>query len=153
LITKKTEYALKALVKLAQQPKDSSILSSDLALADNLPKKFLEFLLLSLRKGGILQSKIGKGGGYRLALDPDQISIARVVRILEGDFSPLACMSENITTTCENGHNPTCCGIHLVMSEVKQSVASVLENRTVADLIKLGESARSKQMNIIDYNI
>jgi Rrf2 family protein len=153
LITKKTEYALKALVKLAQQPKDSSILSSDLALADKLPKKFLEFLLLSLRKGGILQSKIGKGGGYRLALEPDQISIARVVRILEGDFSPLACMSEHIITTCENGHDPTCCGIHLVMAEVKQSVASVLENRTVADLIKLGDIARSKQMNIIDYNI
>ncbi|MFZ2949325.1 MAG: Rrf2 family transcriptional regulator [Desulfuromonadaceae bacterium] len=153
MITKKTEYALKALINLAQHPKDISILSTDLALADKLPKKFLEFLLLSLRKGGLLQSKIGKGGGYRLALDPNQISIARVVRILEGDFSPLACMSEHIPNICENDNDPTCCGIHLVMSEVKQSIASVLENRTLADLIKLGDSARCKQLNVIDYNI
>ncbi len=153
MITKKTEYALKALVILAQQPKDSSMLSSDIALEDKLPKKFLEFLLLSLRKGGILQSRIGKGGGYRLAIDPSQISIARVVRILEGDFAPLDCMSEHIHTTCENGNDPMCCGIHLIMSEVKHSIAAVLENRTLADLIHLGDSARCKQQSIIDYSI
>lgn len=153
MITKKTEYALKALIILAQQPKDISTLSSDIALADKLPKKFLEFLLLSLRKGGILQSKIGKGGGYRLALNPDQISIARVVRILEGDFSPLPCMSEHLPSICESDNDPTCCGIHLIMAEVKQSIAAVLEQRTLADLVKLGETARCHQLSIIDYNI
>ena len=153
MITKKTEYALKALVILAQHPKDSSMLSSDIALEEKLPKKFLEFLLLSLRKGGFLQSRIGKGGGYRLAVDPSQISIARVVRILEGDFAPLECMSEHIHTFCENGNDPTCCGIHLIMSEAKQSMVAVLENRTLADLIHLRDSALSKKQNILDYCI
>jgi Rrf2 family protein len=153
MISKKTKYALKALSKLAQHPSDSSILISDLAIADNIPKKFLEFILLSLRKGGILQSRVGKGGGYRLALQPSQITIARVVRILEGDFSPLQCMSEHAPNICEEGNDPTCCGIHIVMTNVKKSIASVLENTTLADMIESGKSARSKQLNVIDYNI
>ncbi len=141
MITKKTKYALKALSKLAQYPEDSSILSSDLAQAGNIPPKFLEFILNSLRKGGVLQSRIGKGGGYRFALHPNKITIARVVRILEGDFSPLQCMSEYTPNVCEEGNDPTCCGIHIVMADLKRSIASVLENTTLADLIEHEDSA------------
>ena len=153
MISKKTKYALKALSKLAQQPEDSSMLISELANSDNIPKKFLEFILLALRKGGLLQSRIGKGGGYRLALQPNQITIARVVRILEGDFSPLQCMSEHTPSVCEEGNDPACCGIHIVMANVKLSIAAVLEKTTLADLIELGNAARRQQLSVIDYNI
>jgi len=71
---------------------------ADLARNENVPKKFLEFILLSLRKGGVLQSKVGKGGGYYLSLPPAKISIGMVVRILEGDLAPVQCLS--VTKVC-----------------------------------------------------
>jgi Rrf2 family protein len=153
MISKKTKYALKAMRHLAQNPSDSPVLIAELAASENIPKKFLEFILLALRKGGLLTSRIGKGGGYRLAHDPSEISIGSIVKILEGDYSLVHCLNGNGTNQCEDGNDPSCCGIHLVMVDVKTSITAVLETLTLADIMKKSDSANKIKSNILDYCI
>lgn len=153
MISKKTKYALKALEHLAINSHGRPILIAELAAAENIPKKFLEFILLALRKGGVLTSKIGKGGGYSLASEPSDITIGSVVRILEGGFSLVHCLDGNGVKKCEDGHDPTCCGIHLVMVDMKRSINSVLDTTTLADIINKKDSANQIKSNIIDYSI
>lgn len=153
MISKKTKYALKAMEYLALNSHGRPVLISELASAEKIPRKFLEFILLSLRKGGLLSSRIGKGGGYRLARDPTEITIGNIVRILEGDFSLVHCLGENGTMQCEDGNDPSCCGIHLIMVEMKKSINQVFEKTTLADIINKKESADRIKANILDYSI
>lgn len=153
MISKKTKYALKALYHLAGQPNSQPVLISDLAKAENIPKKFLEFILLSLRKGGILQSRIGKGGGYYLALAPAKVTLGNVLRILEGDLAPVQCLSETNYARCEECDDEATCGIRLVMVDVNKALAQVLDNLTLADMISRSADERSKQANVVDYSI
>jgi len=153
MISKKTKYALKALGYLAENSAGKHVMIADLATAEHIPKKFLEFILLALRKGGVLTSRIGKGGGYRLAHDPAEITIGSIVKILEGDFSLVHCLNGNGRNQCEDGNDPSCCGIHLVMVEMKQSISTVFEATTLADIIQRKDSASVLKSNIHDYCI
>jgi Rrf2 family protein len=153
MISKKTKYALKAMEYLALNSNGKPVLIAELASAGNIPKKFLEFILLALRKGDLLTSKIGKGGGYRLARDPSEISIGSIINILEGGFSLVHCVNGNGTKQCEDGNDPSCCGIHLVMADMKKSITSVLETTTLADIISKRDSANKVKSNILDYSI
>ena len=153
MISKKTKYALKALHYLAGQPASQPVLISDLARQENIPRKFLEFILLSLRKGGILQSRIGKGGGYYLAQAPARITLGSVVRILEGDLAPVQCLSETNYARCDECQDEATCGIRLVMVDVNKELARVLDNLTVADMVERSADERSKQANVVDYSI
>ncbi len=153
MISKKTKYALRALSYLANQTDNRPVLIADLARSEKIPKKFLEFILLSLRKGGILASRIGKGGGYRLANKPSEITIASVVRILEGGFSLVHCLNENGVMECEEGNDPASCGIHMVMKDVKIAISSVLETTTLADMINRTDAESFRRSQIIDYSI
>ncbi|KAB0668738.1 Rrf2 family transcriptional regulator, partial [Oryzomonas sagensis] len=145
--------ALKALYHLAGQPASQPVLISDLAKAGNIPKKFLEFILLSLRKGGILQSRIGKGGGYYLASPPARITLGSVVRILEGDLAPVQCLSETNYAKCDECDDEAVCGIRLVMVDVNQALARVLDSLTLADMLERSETERSKRANVLDFSI
>src|SRR3954453_4198058 len=127
MISKKTKYALMALNYLAEQPIGQPVLMAELAAAENIPRKFLEFILLSLRKGGILQSRVGKGGGYYLSLSPSRITIGSIVRILEGDLAPVQCLSESNYERCEECGDEKTCGIRLVMADVHKALAGVLD--------------------------
>lgn len=153
MITKKTKYALKALGYLAEQASSGPILISELAEAEEIPRKFLEAILVELRKGGVLQSRIGKGGGYMLAAAPNEITLARVVTILEGGFAPVECLNASGQDSCAECGDPSCCGIRLVMGDVKNAIAAVLEHTTLADMVERSESARKAKMNIVDFSI
>jgi Rrf2 family protein len=153
LISKKTKYALQALVHLAEQPDDQPVLISELARAKRIPKKFLEFILLSLRKGGVLQSKIGKGGGYFLSLPPAKVSIGMVVRILEGDLAPVQCLSQTNYAPCEECDDEATCGIRLVMVDVNRVLSEVLDGLSLADMVERSETARAKAANVLDFCI
>ena len=153
LISKKTKYALQALVYLAEQASDQPVLIAELARAERIPKKFLEFILLSLRKGGVLQSKIGKGGGYFLSLPPAKISIGMVVRILEGDLAPVQCLSQTNYARCEECDDEATCGIRLVMIDVNKALSEVLDGLSLADMVERSETARAKAANVLDYSI
>jgi Rrf2 family protein len=153
MISKKTKYALIALGYLAERATGEPILISELAKEGNIPKKFLEAILVALRKGGVLKSKIGKGGGYMLALPPAKITIGRVVSILEGGFALVECLNDNVKAVCEECGDPSCCGIRLVMSEVKQAIDSVLETTTLADMVERSDIARQQKSKIMDFSI
>lgn len=153
MISKKTKYALKALGYLAEHSTGDPILISELAKEENIPRKFLEAILVSLRKGGILKSKIGKGGGYMLASPPDSITIGRVVGILEGGFTLVECLNDSVSAVCEECMDPACCGIRLVMGDVKKAIDSVLGSTTLADMVERSEAARQHKLQIMDFSI
>jgi Rrf2 family protein len=153
MISKKTIYAFKALIHLAGTPSGQPVLISDLAIAENIPKKFLEFILLSLRKGGILQSRIGKGGGYSLALPPNEITLGATVRILEGDLAPVPCLSTTNNAHCEECQDEVTCGIRLTMSDVNIALSNVLDGLTLADMVERSEVERRKREKVVDYSI
>lgn len=153
MISKKTKYALKALIALAGQPSGQPVLIADLARTENIPKKFLEFILLSLRKGGILQSRIGKGGGYYLSLPPAKVTIGMVVRILEGDLAPVPCLSVTNHAHCEECQDELTCGIRLVMSDVNKALGDVLDSLSLADMIERSQEASNRRENIVDFCI
>lgn len=153
MISKKTVYAFKALIHLAGAPSGQPVLIADLANDENIPKKFLEFILLSLRKGGILQSRIGKGGGYTLALPANRITLGTVVRILEGDIAPVQCLSTTNYARCEECRNEATCGIRLTLADVNVALSTVLDNLTLADMIERSEAAHNKLQNVVNYSI
>ena len=153
MITKKTKYALKALSYLAKHSTGEPILISELAKEENIPRKFLEAILVALRKGGVLKSKIGKGGGYMLASPPAEITIGKVVSILEGGFALVECLSDNVNAVCDECGDPACCGIRLVMNDVKKAIDSVLETTTLADMVERSNSASQQKSKIMDFSI
>lgn len=153
LISKKTKYALKALMHLGKQKSSQPVLISELAHTENIPKKFLEFILLSLRKGGILQSRVGKGGGYYLALEPSGVTLGSVVRILEGDLAPVQCLSETNHTRCDECQDEQTCGIRLVMVDVNTALAQALDSLTLADMLERSKLAAKKRSQILDFSI
>ncbi len=153
MISKKTKYALKALGYLAEHSTGAPILIAELADKENIPKKFLEAILVALRKGGVLKSRIGKGGGYMLAVPPEEITVSRVVLILEGEFAPLPCLSDTNPTRCDECDDQASCGIRLVMRDVKNAVMAVMDGVSVADMVERSKAVRMKNLKIVDYSI
>jgi Rrf2 family protein len=153
MISKKTIYAFKALIHLAGTPSGQPVLIADLARDENIPKKFLEFILLSLRKGGLLQSRVGKGGGYTLAVPANKITVGSIVRILEGDIAPVQCLSTTNYARCEECRDEATCGIRLTMADVNLALSTVLDGLTLADMVERSEAARNKIQNVVDYSI
>lgn len=153
MLSKKSKYALKALHYLARQPDNQHVLIADLAKAENIPKKFLEFILLSLRKGGILQSRVGKGGGYSLAKPASRITIKAVLDILEGNIAPVKCLDGTNLSRCEECLDEKSCGIRLIMTDVHNTLSQLLNSLTLADMVERAEAARSRQQNIVDFSI
>jgi len=133
MLAKKTQYAMKALSYMADRPHAGPILISEISLKKKIPLKFLESILLELRKAGILDSKKGKGGGYFFCTAPDTIKLATVIRLMEGPIALLPCVSLNFYKKCTDC-NEKKCGLNRVMKEVRDSTLAVLENRTIADL-------------------
>lgn len=153
MISKKTKYAFKALIHLARIPSGQPVLIADLARDENIPRKFLEFILLSLRKGGLLQSRVGKGGGYTLALPASRITVGSIVRILEGDIAPVQCLSTTNYARCEECQDEATCGIRLTMADVNVALATVLDGLTLADMVERGENERNRRENVVDFSI
>ena len=133
MLSKKTKYAINALVYLAKKPYKEPVLISEIAEKEHIPKKFLETILLDLRNAGILNSKKGKGGGYYLIKDPKDINMADVYRTLEGPIALLPCVSHNFYEKCENC-NENHCSLHDVLIEVRDATLSILEKKSLIDL-------------------
>jgi len=144
MITRKTKYALSALVHLARRAKNGPVLISDLAEKERIPKKFLEVILLDLKRHGILQSKKGKGGGYSLGRPAELIRLGQIIRLMDGPLAPLPCVSETAYQPCDDCVNEATCGIRLVMKEVRDSAARILDNTTLADIV-IATSAKGKR--------
>ncbi|PIQ48797.1 MAG: transcriptional regulator [Cytophagales bacterium CG12_big_fil_rev_8_21_14_0_65_40_12] len=135
MLSKKTQYAFHALTYLAENMDKGPILISEISDERKISLKFLENILLELKKSGILGSKKGKGGGYYLIKSPEEIPLAKIIRMLDGPIALLPCVSLNYYEKCENCQEDIC-GLNVVMSEVRDSTLKVLENKSLKDVLR-----------------
>lgn len=137
MLSKKTKYGLKALIYIARQEGLVPVLISDISQKERIPKKFLEAILLDLKKFGVLGSKKGKGGGYYLMKDPRTVTAAAVIRVLEGPIALLPCVSLNYYEKCDDCPDEVTCSLHKFMGEVRDSTLNILQQKTLYDLTQL----------------
>ncbi|MEP7278701.1 MAG: Rrf2 family transcriptional regulator [Bacteroidota bacterium] len=135
MLSKKSQYAFKALMYLAQNTEKGPVLIAEIARKKKIPLKFLENILLELKKAGVLESKKGKGGGYSFAVPPSQVPMAKVIRLLDGPIALLPCVSLNFYERCKNCDEKSC-GLHDMMVSVRDVTLKVLEKRSVADIAR-----------------
>src|SRR5882724_10093816 len=127
------EYALRALLVLGLNYKRPVVQIRTISQQQNIPKRFLEQILNDLKSAGVVESKRGGAGGYRLALAPEDISLAAVIRHIEGALAPVSCVSGRFYEKC-SCPNEARCAIRSVMKEVRDAVVDILERVTIADL-------------------
>lgn len=144
MLSRKSKYGLKALLALAQEDGRGPILVSDLAERDAMPKKFLEAILLELKRHGLVHSKKGKGGGYFLLRKPDEITFGQVIRVLEGPLAAVPCVSQTAYMTCAECVDEQTCGVRLAMKEVRDATARILDHTTLADVNRRSGRKRRK---------
>jgi len=134
MLSKKSQYAFKALNYLTEKYNEGPVLISEIARKKKIPLKFLENILLELKKADILDSKKGKGGGYFLKKSPDKVKVATVIRLVNGPIAMLPCVSLYFYERCKNC-NEKHCGLHELMLQVRDATLNIVENRTLRDLV------------------
>ncbi|MBL7722547.1 MAG: Rrf2 family transcriptional regulator [Chitinophagaceae bacterium] len=133
MLSKKSQYAFKALAYLTEKYNQGPVLISEISKKKKVPLKFLENILLELKKADILDSKKGKGGGYFLKKDPAKVKVATIIRLVNGPIAMLPCVSLYFYERCKNCDEKKC-GLHDMMIEVRDASLAILENRTLKDL-------------------
>lgn len=136
MITKKAKYALNALLVLALHHGDEPMAIGELANRAGVPKKFLELILLELRKKGILQSRRGKAGGYCLSASPDEVSVGQIIRIMDGPMAPVLCISKTAYRKCEECPQEAACGVRLALKDAYEASLRILEKTTLTDILR-----------------
>ena len=145
MISRKTKYAINALVYLARENKDGEpVQISKIAESEHIPRKFLEAILLELRHAGMLNSRKGKTGGYYLQQSPEEINIADVMRLFDGPIALLPCVAYKYYERCEECVDEETCGIRSVFSDVRSETVKMLKGATLAEIIKRSESIKKE---------
>jgi Rrf2 family protein len=134
VLSRRSKYGLKALLALAVEAGRGPVLVADLSVRDAIPKKFLEAILLDLKRHGVVLSKKGKGGGYFLRRSPEEITFGEVVRALEGPLALVPCVSQTAYSRCVECVDEPTCGVRLAMQQVRDATAAILDNTTLADI-------------------
>ncbi|MBO9631587.1 MAG: Rrf2 family transcriptional regulator [Chitinophagaceae bacterium] len=135
MLSKKAQYAFKALMYMAERKDNQPVLIAEIAKKKKIPLKFLENILLELKKAEILDSKKGKGGGYFFKVAPKDISMAKVMRLIDGPIAMLPCVSLYFYERCKNCDEKQC-GLHDMMITVRDATLKILEKKSVADISK-----------------
>ncbi|TCL75998.1 Rrf2 family transcriptional regulator [Rhizobium sp. BK251] len=141
MITQKAKYALRALAALAQADPGEPVMISDIAVQQNIPKKFLEQILLDLKHQGIVASRRGKQGGYLLLKPADEITFGEILRIIDGPIAPLPCLSITAYRKCEDCDGEQNCEIRHVFAKVADATRKVLFSTTIADAVVAPQGA------------
>src|SRR5258706_5460336 len=136
MLSRKSKYGLKALLVLAQESGTGPVRIAELAQRDAIPKKFLEAILLELKRHGVVQSQKGKGGGYFLRRKPAEITFGEVIRVLDGPLAAVPCVSRLAYMKCVECVDEETCGVRLPMKKVRDATADILDNTTLADVNK-----------------
>lgn len=145
MLSKKTKYAINALVYLARESNNGEpIQISKIAESEHIPRKFLEAILLELRHAGMLNSRKGKTGGYYLQKTPEEINIADVMRLFDGPIALLPCVAYKYYERCEECIDEETCGIRSVFSDVRSETVKMLKLATLAQIIKRSELLKKK---------
>jgi Rrf2 family protein len=139
MLTAKGKYSLKALAHLAALESGTTAQAMDIAAANHIPKKFLDAILGELRNAGIVHSRKGPGGGYRLARAPDEIGLGHVIRVIDGPLAPIACASRTAYQPCLDCKSVKICTVRLMMGRVRDAMSDVLDEVSVADMVAMSE--------------
>ncbi|MBC7744745.1 MAG: Rrf2 family transcriptional regulator [Flavobacterium sp.] len=134
MLTKKTKYAIRALIVMVRAKDNRPMLISEIAAVGNLPKRFLEGILLEMKRKQLLGSKMGAGGGYFLLQPPAEIMVSTVIRILEGPIALLPCVSINFYQRCDECRNERTCSIREMMEKVRDATLKIMGTTSIADL-------------------
>ncbi len=134
MLTAKGKYGLKAMLHLADAAPERLILSEEIASQNAISKKFLDTILGELRNAGFIYAKKGRNGGYALARPAGEIAVGHVLRVLDGPLAPIACASRTAYRRCTDCTDVERCRVRLVMLEVRNAIATVLDNKTLAEL-------------------
>ena len=134
MLSKKTKYGIKALAYIARKKDRKPVQASEISESENISQKFLESILLELRKSGFLGSKKGKGGGYYLIKEPNEIKMTAVIRVLEGPIAMVPCVSLNYYEKCDDCPDENTCSVHKLMIQVRDASLNVLGENTLEDI-------------------
>ena len=146
------EYALRALLVLGLNYDQPVVRIQTISEQQNIPKRFLEQILNDLRSAGVVQSRRGVAGGYRLARPPEEITLAVVIRHIEGALAPVSCVSERFYEKC-SCPDESRCAIRSVMKEVREAVVRIAERLTIADLCERSRRLKQEPVNPFDFSI
>lgn len=146
------EYALRALIVLGMNHGREVVRIQTISEQQNIPKRFLEQILNDLKTAGLLESKRGLAGGYKLRIPPEEITLAAVIRYIEGPLAPVSCVSENFYEKC-SCPDESKCGIRSVMKDVREAIVKILEGVTLAQLCERVRMLQGSHSNPLDYII
>lgn len=135
MLSKKTRYAILALTRLAKDFGKGPVLINEIASTEKIPRRFLENILLDLKKAGYLGSRLGKSGGYYLLKSPTEISLVEIVRHFEGTIAMIYCVSEKSYQPCEFCKDESCCAIRNVFKEIRDTTLAILQRTSLASLV------------------
>jgi Rrf2 family protein len=148
MLSSKTKYALRAILHLAENAGTGAWLrTNDVAEQEQVPRKFLEAIFVQLRDHGIIESRRGAQGGHRLLRDPATVSVADVIRVLDGPLALTPCASRTRFRQCADCVNISECRLQPLMQQARDAVASVLENRSLAQLVSAGTQSKSRRLH------
>ena len=137
MLTAKGKYGLKALAHLATLEPGQSTQASEIAEANNIPKKFLDAILGELRNAGLVYSRKGPGGGYMLARAAGNIKIGQILRVIDGPLAPIACASRSAYQPCQDCKSVKACAVRITMTKVRDAMSDVLDRMTISDLVAI----------------
>ena len=151
MLSKRAKYGLRALVYLARRQGEGPIQIRDISETLNIPRKFLEAILLDLRNEGMLQSRKGKEGGYLMERSPDTITIGKIIRFIDGPLAAVPCVSQTAYARCDDCPDEKTCVVRCIMKEVRDATAKILDETTLDQLV-----AREAMLNrppALEYQI
>ncbi len=150
-LSKRGEYGLRAMINLADNADGGNpyplVQIKVISERENIPVKFLEQILLALKNAGLLQSKMGFGGGYYLARPAAEITLGQIVRVLDGPLAPIRCVSQMAYEPCDCPDEQTC-GLRMVMGDVRNAIAAILDNTSLADVVARMSDTRSRLIKL-----
>ena len=132
----KCKYALKALIQLGMGYNQGYTMTSTISEAENIPKKFLELILLDLKKGGYVASKQGSGGGYYLVKDPRQITLAEIYRLFDGAIALLPCVSLNFYEKCADCRDEGACPLRITFLAIREQTLAIMAAKTIQSMLE-----------------
>jgi Rrf2 family protein len=138
MLSQKAKYAIKALIALAQADDGQLLQASDISHDHNIPKKFLDLIFFELRGHRMVDSTRGRQGGYALAMPPENITLAAVIRAVDGALAPLPCASVRFYRRCADCKDEKTCAVRKLMREVRDATSAILDNTTLAEAAGLG---------------
>jgi Rrf2 family protein len=144
VLSQRSKYALKALIALARIAPGDTLMIADIAVREAIPRKFLELILVDLKRLGLVYSRRGRSGGYALAKPPEEITFGQVIRLVEGPLALLPCASKSAYRRCADCTAEPACPLRLLLVEVREATAAVLDGRTIASVLPRTVARRKK---------